>query len=385
LAEWQRIYKVARMGTLQLKSGQWRVVGFFASAILLLFGGNVGRAEILVVGKGERQVFDATGNQRNDYTYSFEITLSGNRWRSKVTFGSNTNHYEEFSFDGKECKGALLQAPEGVDTSVPGNTNVGWIGLVRTGPIPANGSPETKFLWIAYGSCSFLDDDKTRRLPAPWCPKGFEGADSFYYEVVRFEAKPGYPKSLLFRASDDLWIAETKASGRSKAAPPLVNGFVAAEYKVMETTNLQETTLPTVFEMKRFAAPRLSATTVGERYVFEHYTATVTAVRIVDQPELTTEIYHSTRARIYDFRFEERDYPDLTLTWKTESDTWPSATRPEIPDLVKRAKQDFDKQIRTSRKSAFLKYTIAFGVLTALIAIPLLLAHLRRGIRIQKP
>jgi len=373
------------MATRQLKSRQRIVAGFFVSAILQLFGGNVGRAEILVVGQAEKQVFDATGKLRINYSSTFEITLSANRWRSKVSFDSNTNHYEEFSFDGKECKGALLQAPEGIDTSVPGNTNVGWIGLIRTGPIPVNGSPITKFLWIAYESCSFLDDDKTRRLPAPWCPKGFDGGDSFYYDVVRLEQKPGYPKSLLFRASDDLWIAETKARGRKKEVSLYVNGFVAAEYRVMATTNLQETTLPTVFEMKRFDAPRLSATTVGERYLFEHYTATVTAVRIVDQPELTTKIYRSTRARIYDFRFEERDYPDLSLTWKAESGTWPSATRPEIPELVKRAKQDFDTRIRTNRKSVFMKYAIAFGALTALVAIPLLLSHLRRGIRIQKP
>jgi hypothetical protein len=206
-----------RMVTMQSRLRQEIVAGFFALAILLLFCGHVGRADILVVGETERQVFNATGNH---ITSTFEITLSGNRWRSKVSFGSDTNHYEEFSFDGKECKGALFQAPEGVDTSVPGNTNVGWIGLIRTGSIPANGSPETKFLWIAYGSCSFLDDDKTRRLPAPWCPKGVEGADSFYYEVVRLAQKPGCPESLLFRASDELWRAETKASGETQGGAP---------------------------------------------------------------------------------------------------------------------------------------------------------------------
>ena len=366
------------MATRQLKSRQRIVAGVFVSAILQLFGGNVGRAEILVVGQAEKQVFDATGKLRINYSSTFEITLSANRWRSKVSFDSNTNHYEEFSFDGKECKGALLQAPEGIDTSVPGNTNVGWIGLIRTGPIPVNGSPETKYLWIAYESCSFLDEDKTRRLPAPWCPKGFDGGDSFYYDVVRLEQKPGYPKSLLFRASDDLWKAETQARGGSKEAPPFVNGFVAAEYKVMATTNLQETTIPTVFEMKRFAAPRLSATTVGERYVVEHYTATVTAISIVDQPELTTKIYLSPRSAIYDFRFEEPDYPDLSLTWRPESGTWPSATRPEIPDLVKRAKQDFDTQIRIRRRAAFVKRIIAFVVLTTLAVIPFPLAYMRK-------
>ena len=208
----------------------WIAIAVCAVASLSRAGDSAGE-DIRLLGSGVRLTYDRAGVAKVGFTNSFEAVLSGQQWRIRVTFGRNTNYFEEYAYDGKECKGAFLQAPPDKDPLAKGNTNAHWGGFIDKGSSPTTaGSSEMRFLWVAFGSRQYFDSDQTRRLSVPWAPRQVPGSESFFYDLTQFDQARGLPQSLRLRASTALWKLEAKARGLGpKEMSFFPDGFVAGD------------------------------------------------------------------------------------------------------------------------------------------------------------
>ena len=339
--------------------------------------GDARAAEIRLLGNGTRVVYDGAGAINRGYTNAFEAYLGQDEWRIRVTFGKNTNYFEEYGYDGHEYRGAFLQAPSDLDPLAKDNTNATWLGFVDKAsgsaasyPITA-ASSELKFLWLALASSGFIDTDRSHRMVAPWVPRSVPGAQSFVYEAARLQQAHGLPRSVRFHASAALW---KKEAGMRAAGPrerfPYPEGFVAGEYDAIRTTNVSGTSVPLEFGMDRFA-PARDPHARASRFLVERYRATVTSVATVHGQDFSPEVMRVAKgAVIYDFRFADRRYPELAITWRAVSGHWPSADRPEIPDMVRKARLQADTLARMSWLSRATKRTLALVTMAILLAAP---------------
>ncbi len=165
----------------------------------------------------------------------------------------------------------------------------------------------------------------------------------------RFEQNEGLPQSLTLRASSTLYKIDAAKQGAGPFDRPLTypDGFVAAEYKVLTSTNIQGTTIPLSFEMNQFAPVRGWLGTTGERFIFSKYSARVTALDLNGRSDSLPRIFRVPQAVIYDQRFEDKRRPGLHLTWSPVGDSWPPADSPEVPTLLAKAVRDYDAWARS--------------------------------------
>jgi hypothetical protein len=172
---------------------------------------------------------------------------------------------------------------------------------------------------------------------------GLLGERHFHYQTSRFEQNGGLPQALTLRASAKLRRVDREKQG-SLPFPILdyPDGFVAAEYKVLSSTNIQGTTIPLSFEMNQFAPVRGWLGTTGERFLFSKYSARVTALDLNGREASLPRIYQVPQAVIYDQRFEDQRRPGLHITWSPVGGSWPAADSPEVPALLAKAVRDYD-------------------------------------------
>jgi RNA polymerase sigma factor (sigma-70 family) len=290
----------------------------------------------------------------------FEVILSGNQWHIKVTFGGNTNYFEECAYDGRECKYGLFDAPGDFDPSQPADTRAHWLGLIHRSAFPTIASAETQLLCLALGSSDFLAHDRTGSMPAPWVPDGALGERYFAYEASVFGRNGGLPRSLTLRASAKLARSEREKRRANPFLQPLPDGarmfdfpdgFRAAEFKVLSSTNIQGTIIPLSFEMNRFAAVGGFLGLSTGSYLFAKYTARVTSLEVITREDNAPKIFKVPQAAILDYRFEDDRHPGLYLRWSPVPDSWPAADGPEVRALVAKARQDYEAAARdTSRR-----------------------------------
>ena len=141
-------------------------------------------------------------------------------------------------------------------------------------------------------------------------------------------------------------------------------------------TNIYGTVIPLEFRLNHFAPDRDPKATTN-RFLIEQYDGKVVSVDLIRHQALAPKIFPVRGMVIFDYRFVEPRYPELCINWIPVSGSWPSVDRPEIPDMLRKAKLDFDRQAKMTRLSNHMRRTLAFAVLISLIALPFIFAAWR--------
>lgn len=230
---------------------------------------------------------------------------------------------------------------------------------------------------------TLIPTNRLASLPALWLPEQTPESRSFQLHVDRFADSQSCVRSARFVASDALWRKELGRRGQKRSKPPVFgDGFVVAELEVHTHTNVAGAAVPLSLELMRYAPeqPRLSRRQglSLKRFVLEDYSVSITAIRGAVRPTLVPSLGPEGQTTIYDFRFADKRYPELYLTWNPVSRNWPSRDRPEISRLVSEARLAWDRRIAAERWATLRRHSLAIFGLLLLVLLPIVLATIQR-------
>ena len=266
-------------------------------------------------------VYEADGTQSQSFTNSFRVSLFYNNWEIKATFG---DYAEDLAFDGTNTYTQHYFPPPKPGVKQEVNTAEITTAEIRSGSSCIDGLPPTRVLWVAYCAKSFFNQNNHIPIVSPWGQPALLGADSMTYTAKWLDNHYMIPKTLNFIMSYDFWKKELKIKLRDPDEPnPFKDGELVGEYKILSSTNLFGVTLPTEFELARYAVTRSHKMVVREKFRGQ-----VLAVRDIISPWELPPLHM--KAGVQDFRFSTPTQPWLHVSYNTPQAQWLETNDPLV-------------------------------------------------------
>lgn len=202
----------------------------------------------------------------------FVCEVLGSQWRIRTRNTDpaedpkNVSSYTEALCDGTNTFGMTSYLPEGV-SSLGGLTNTTREGKIKinqqariTGgiiPVPDQLSHAAP-VWLAYASSMALKDLKDSKLPPLWpTPSQIQIPQLFKVDVMLDGKEPFLPTLIRFFSDGTTRTIVASGSPQIVRFPePYSRGFVIAEFKSLQFTNVNGQSLPTQSSLKLFRPKR---------------------------------------------------------------------------------------------------------------------------------
>jgi len=269
-------------------------------------------ADIQLDGNVYEVAFDADSKQTQSATNHFSLSLHHDKWECKTEW----NGYAELlAFDGTNTYTQHFFPPPAAGAKV--NTKEITTAEIRRGSSCIDGLPTTRILWIGYCARQFFEVGNDTPIISPWGHPALLGADSMTYKAEWLDSNYMIPGTLKFLMSYNFWKKELKAKYRDADEPnPFKDNELMGEYHVLSSTNSEDVTLPTEFELVRYAISQSGGAVVRERFHGQVFN--------IGKIESTWKMppLHL-QAQVQDFRFSNEGRKWLHVSYKTPQGDWP--------------------------------------------------------------
>ena len=237
-----------------LKMGNFRMtdnVCILKAAFLLLFCAAVGRAQNYDVQGNLKYTVRGENSYENQTDYAFRVSVRGCKWVMETTGRLSTNgtHYVyRDSYDGTNVYCLRL--------TLEGSKITKSAAVVEQNDIPLHMSFAAP-LWLGYASHCYFETLTNNQIKPFWNL----GADVLRVGGFTLPAKwslskstPRVPEQVEifsdgFSYSND---GQTRETIKKRQPPPYDQGFLTAQYQVLQGTNVNNNVLPSEFIFNRF-------------------------------------------------------------------------------------------------------------------------------------
>jgi hypothetical protein len=195
--------------------------------------------------------YDSTGAKFSEHHSDFQIDVNGNQW--KIVSKQDTGHIVQVGSDGnivfaEVTPPSKMSLPAGV--APPMTTDSGNYYL--------SGSPYENVVWYALASSSLTNDI----FPAPWLSARVDPTAYVLTAKTSERLDSGLPAKVQFlvlksqikkaATNENLYATSAVTKYFKSHLGAYENNFLAADYEVMETTNIGTITIPLHFILRRY-------------------------------------------------------------------------------------------------------------------------------------
>lgn len=218
------------------------------------------------------------------------------------------------------------------------------VGIIDPGVVPLTDYADAHVVWSAYCSSAWFRERADATARPPW---GL-GDDMLWYldynvpiDMRRSDSPPGIPISISYYSDGHrVSLKDPLTIKRERLPKPYENGFLAAKYSVLSTTNIGGLLLPIEFKLERFIE-KAGATTSNEVFLVSITRGQSMVFRpVCARPTFLPDIPAGTT--VVDHRVKKSNPPVPYLRYDLSQPGWPSLASPPL-------REQYETMVRSRR------------------------------------